>query len=105
MSHRTIRRIPRSCVSYQPGHQVHWIHAKNAHEPQPEITVDVTVHDDGHVELDGDDLHLSLWNHDPAWLQSVLDQEATTACGSPGSMRCSHRATADGYSISLPSIT
>jgi hypothetical protein len=28
----------------------------------------------GHVELDGDDLHLSLWNHDPAWLQSVLDQ-------------------------------
>jgi len=39
-----------------------------------QITVVVTVHDDGHVELDGDDLHLSLWNHDPAWLQSVLDQ-------------------------------
>jgi hypothetical protein len=52
--------------------QVHWIHAKKAHEPQPEITVVVTVHDDGHVELDGDDLHLSLWSHDPAWLQSVL---------------------------------
>ena len=74
MSHGNIRRIPRSCVSYHPGHQVHWIHAKKAHEPQPEITVVVTVHDDGHVELDGDDLHLSLWNHDPAWLQSVLDQ-------------------------------
>ena len=74
MSHRTIRRIPRSCVSYHPGHQVHWIHAKKAHEPQPEITVVVTVHDDGHVELDGDELHLSLWNHGPAWLQSVLDQ-------------------------------
>jgi hypothetical protein len=54
--------------------QVHWIHAKKAHEPQAQITVVVTVHDDGHVELDGDDLHLSLWNHDPAWLQSVLDQ-------------------------------
>src|SRR6478672_12157833 len=54
--------------------QVHWIHAKKAHEPQPEITVVVTVHDDGHVELDGDDLHLSLWHHDPTWLQSVLDQ-------------------------------
>jgi hypothetical protein len=53
---------------------VHWIHAKKAHEPQPEITAVVTVHDDGHVEVDGDDLHLSLWNHDPAWLQSVLDQ-------------------------------
>jgi hypothetical protein len=53
---------------------VHWIHAKKAHEPQPEITVVVTVHDDGRVELDGDDLHRSLWNHGPAWLQSVLDQ-------------------------------
>ena len=74
MSHGNIRRIPRSCVSYRPGHQVHWIHAKKAHEPQQQITVVVTVHDDGHVELDGDDLHLSLWNHDPAWLQSVLDQ-------------------------------
>ena len=61
-------------MSYHPGHQVDWIHAKKAHEPQPEITVVVTVHDDGRVELDGDDLHLSLWNHDPAWLQSVRDQ-------------------------------
>src|SRR6476661_5627121 len=61
MSHRNIRQIPRSCVSYHPGHQVHWIHAKKAHEPQPEVTVVVTVHDDGRVELDGDDLHRSLW--------------------------------------------
>ena len=74
MSHGNIRRIARSCVSYRPGHQVHWIHAKKAHEPQPEITVVVTVHYDGRVDLDGDDLHLSLWNHGPAWLQSVLDQ-------------------------------
>ena len=50
--------------------QVHWIHAKKAHEPRPEITV-VTIHDDRRVELDGDDLHLSLWHHDPARLQSV----------------------------------
>ena len=62
----TFAESPRSCASYHPGHQVHWIHAKKAHEPQPEITVVVTVHDDGHVELDGDDLHLSLWHHDPA---------------------------------------
>lgn len=74
MSHSNIRRIPRSCVSYHPGHQVHWIHAKKAHEPPPKITVIVTVHDDGHVELDGDDLHLGLWHHGPAWLRSVLDQ-------------------------------
>src|SRR6478672_4060898 len=70
--------------------QVHWIHAKKAHEPQAQITVVVTVHDDGHVELDGDDLHLSLWNHDPAWLQSVLDQAGHHGLWKPGSMRCSH---------------
>ena len=39
MSHGDIRRILRSCVSYHPGHRVHWIHAKRAHEPHPEITV------------------------------------------------------------------
>ena len=72
MSHGNIRRIPRSCVSYHPGHRMHWIHAKKAHVPQPQFTVVVTVHDDGHVELDDDDLHLSLWHHDPAWLESVL---------------------------------
>ena len=65
---------PRSCVSYHTGHQVHWIHVKKAHESQPEITVVVTVDDDGHVELDGDDRHLTLWNHGLARLQSVLDQ-------------------------------
>ena len=75
MSHRNIRRIRRSCASYHLGHQVHWIHAKKAHEPQPEID-HCRRHGPRrwHVELDGDDLHLSLWNHDPAWLQSVLDQ-------------------------------
>ena len=70
MSHSNIRQIPGSCVSYHPGHQLHRIHAKKAHEPRPEITV-VTIHDDRRVELDGDDLHLSLWHHDPARLQSV----------------------------------
>ena len=50
------------------------LRAKKAHEPQPEIAIVVTVRDDGNVELDGDDLHLSLWHHDPTWLQSVLDQ-------------------------------
>ena len=105
MSHGNIRRIPRSCVSYHPGHRMHWIHAKKAHVPQPQFTVVVTVHDDGHVELDADDLHLRLWHHGPAWLQSVLGQAGHHGQWKPGPMRCSHRATADGYSISLPSIT
>ena len=30
-----IRRIPRSCVSYHPGHQAHWIHAKEASVQDP----------------------------------------------------------------------
>jgi len=81
------------------------LRAKKAHEPQPEIAIVVTVHHDGNVELDGDDLHLSLWHHGPAWLQSVLGQAGHHGLWKPGSMRCSHRATADGYSISLPSIT
>ena len=67
MSHGNIRRIPRSCVSYHPGHQVHWIHAKKAHEPQPEITVVVTVHDDGHVCL----VHLNTARDDPRLLGFV----------------------------------
>ena len=104
MSHGNIRQIPRSCVSYHPGHQVHWIHAKKAHEPQPEIVVVVTVLGDGHVELDGDDLHLSLWKV-PRGCSRSLTRQVTMACGSPGSVRCSHRATADGYSISLPHLT
>jgi len=58
------------------------LRAKKAHEPQPEIAIVVTVHHDGNVELDGDDLHLSLWHHGPAWLQSVLGQAGHQACGS-----------------------
>src|SRR6185503_10986499 len=90
MSHSNIRQIPRSCVSYHPGHQLHWIHAKKAHEPRPEITV-VTIHDDRRVELDGDDLHPSLAPRSRTATVGSLTRQDTTACGSHGSMRCSHR--------------
>ena len=73
MPYGEIRAIDRSCRSYRPGHQVHWIQAKKSvEERQPVIDVVVTVQDDGHVELDGDDLHLSLRHHGPAWLQPLL---------------------------------
>ena len=40
--HYGIPSAGRNCVSYRPGHQVHWIQAKQAHEPgQPIIAVSV----------------------------------------------------------------
>jgi hypothetical protein len=37
------------------------------------IYVSVVVHDDGRVDLEGDELNLAMWNHDPDRLQDVLD--------------------------------
>ena len=64
----------RSCGSYGPGHLMHWIQAKKSHEDgQPIIKVKVVaVHDDGRVEIEGDDLKLTLWHHDPDHLRSAL---------------------------------
>ena len=63
-----------SCGSYGPGHQMHWIHAKKSHEDdQPVVKVVVVgVHDDGRVEIEGVDLKLTLWYHDPGHLRSAL---------------------------------
>lgn len=60
-----------SCGSYAPGHRMHWVHAKKAIEPgQPLIRVKVVaVHDDGHLDIEGDDLKLTLWHHDPEHLR------------------------------------
>lgn len=65
----------RSCGSYGPGHLMHWIQGKKSHEDgQPIIKVKVVaVHDDGHVEIEGDDLKLTLWYHDPERLRDVVD--------------------------------
>jgi len=40
------------------------------------IDVAVVVRDDGRVGIDGDDLNLTMWNHDPDRLQSALDTGA-----------------------------
>ena len=48
MAFGEIRSIDRSCRSYRPGHQVHWIQAKkSAEDQQPVIDVAVVVRDDG----------------------------------------------------------
>jgi hypothetical protein len=64
----------RSCGSYGPGHLMHWIQLKKSHEDgQPIIKVKVVaVHDDGRVEIEGHDLKLTLWYHDPDQLRSAL---------------------------------
>jgi hypothetical protein len=53
---------------------LHWIQGKKSHEDeQPIITVKVVaVHDDGRVEIEGDDLKMTLWYHDPDYLRSAL---------------------------------
>jgi hypothetical protein len=63
-----------SCGSYGPGHLMHWIQGKKSHEDgQPIIRLKVVaVHDDGGVEIEGDDLILTLWYHDPGDLRSAL---------------------------------
>lgn len=57
----------RFCGSYGPGHLLHSIQGKKSHEDgQPIIKVKVvTVHDDGFVEVEGHELKLRLWYHDP----------------------------------------
>ena len=37
------------------------------------IEVAVVVHDGGRVDIDGDDLKLTVWNHDPDRLLSAVD--------------------------------
>jgi len=67
MSYYEIRPINRFCGSYGPGHLLHWIQGKKSHEDgQPIINVKVVaVHDDGFVEVEGHELKLRLWYHDP----------------------------------------
>ena len=38
------------------------------------IGVSIVVHDDGRVDIQGDELKLAMWNHDPDRLQSAWDQ-------------------------------
>jgi len=73
MSHYGIRPVDRSCGSYGPGHQVHWVQArKSAENPQPVSHVSVVVHDDGRVDLEGHELQATMWNHDPDRLRDAV---------------------------------
>jgi hypothetical protein len=82
MSHYGIRPVDRSCGSYVPGHQVHWIQAKKSwKDGQPIIHVSVLVHDDGRVDLEGHKLKATMWNHDPGRLRDAMDNVARYMSG------------------------
>jgi hypothetical protein len=74
MSHYGIP-VGRSCGSYRPGHEVHWIHAKKAGESdQPLIDVSITFRGHGWVEIQGEDLSLMLWSHEAARLHQAWNR-------------------------------
>lgn len=63
------------CDSYQPGHQVFYVHFNVAMRmPDPVIPVTAVVDDDGLVRLTGADLSLVRWNHRPDLLRAALQR-------------------------------
>jgi hypothetical protein len=53
---------------------MHWIQAKKSWEDeQPMIDVSIVVHLDGRIDLEGDDLKVTMWNHDPHRLRDAVD--------------------------------
>jgi hypothetical protein len=91
----------RYCGSYGPGHLVHWIQAKKSHEDgQPIHKVrTVAVHDDGQVEIEGDNLKLTLWYHHPDHLRSRagVGRAPSRTCRTRRRWRCSRpRSTVSG---------
>jgi hypothetical protein len=57
---------------------MHWIQAKKSHEDGQQIISAkiAAVHGDGRVEIEGGDVQLTLWHHDPARLRSALGARA-----------------------------
>lgn len=64
-----------TCDWYAPGHQVFWVQFNwSMRRPGRVIPVSASVDDDGLVQLEGDDLSLTRWNHASAELRAALDR-------------------------------
>src|ERR1700738_4629600 len=69
----------KTCLSYRPGHHVHWIHARKSWtESGPTCGVALganSIDDDGWVTFtirtDGDRVAVRGWTHDPQRLRSL----------------------------------
>lgn len=65
------------CGSYKAGHHVHWIQAKRSFDIQPTFTVSVAIRPDGSIQLEGNGISLSMWNHDLDRLREDVDFRGT----------------------------
>jgi hypothetical protein len=84
MSSNRIPPVDRTCGTYAPGHQPHFIQVKKSWTEGPQITLSqVTVHDDGLVDLEGADGGLTVWNHHPERLRAVLEHQDQRAVWKP----------------------
>ncbi len=72
------RRPPKVCSSFNPGHMIHWIHArKSAEEPGPLVAVRVErVDPDGRITLTGESGEFHLFSHDPIGLADAVSDDA-----------------------------
>jgi hypothetical protein len=71
------------CVSYHPGHAVHWIQYFKSVDAPLVIPVTADVADDGFVRIQWDDSSLEHWNHDPVALGSALRRARGRAVWKP----------------------
>lgn len=85
MSHTSSSSGGGQCVSYQPGHRVHWIQARKTHdEGQSMARVSATVRDDDSIRLRGQDLDESMWTHDLDSLRRYSGDVLARAIWLPG---------------------
>jgi hypothetical protein len=73
----------RECMSYHPGHAVHWIQYFKSVDAPLVIPVTADVDDDGFVRVQWDDSSLEHWNHDPVALGSALRRAGGCAVWKP----------------------
>ena len=73
----------RECVSYHPGHAVHWIQYFKSVDAPLVIPVAAAIDDDGFLRLQWDDSSLEHWNHDPVALGSALRRAGGCAVWKP----------------------
>ncbi|MFI8775088.1 hypothetical protein ACIGKQ_23410 [Gordonia sp. NPDC062954] len=74
MTDNRLTDIASTCVSYRPGHHVHFTQARKSllEGGQSPIAASVVVHPDGLVELHGEHLNNTMWTHDPERLRLRL---------------------------------
>ena len=67
--------IANPCISYRPGHSVHWIQANHAQRAEySQVSgrwVEISVY--GTITIEFQNKNVTLWNHNPIWLARFED--------------------------------